>query len=198
MSDNTQTVVENSDGQATPAAEGQDAPDSLDAALAEFEASSEPEPEQTTSAPADVDPKALDDIRRDIATLKEDTARRRTDGDVAEAVKSLQRGLENLHLPDATVNRMLHGYASTDGRFLKAFQARQSNPTAWKRVLDNVSTEIRGEFESRPDANLTADREAVNAAVRNASTTSPESGANNKDLSAMTDAEFEAHKKALG
>lgn len=198
MSDNTQAVVDTPDGQAQLAPEGQDAPDSLDAALAEFEASNKIEPEKPASAPADVDPKALDDIRRDIATIKEDNARRQTDGDVADAVKSLQGGLEDLNLLDKAVNIRLHGYASTDERFLKAFQTRQDNPAAWKRVLDNVSKEIREEFELRPDANLTADREAVGAAVRNASTTSPESGVNNKELSAMTDAEFEAHKKALG
>lgn len=198
MSENPQAVVENPDGQASPAAEGQDAPDSLDAALAEFEASSETEPEQSTSAPAAVDPNALDDIRRDIATIKEDSARRQTSGDITEAVKSLQGDMEDLNLPDTTVNRLLHGYASTDARFLKAFQARHDNPTAWKRVLGNVSKEIRGEFESRPDANLTADREAVGAAVRNASTTSPESGVDSKKLGAMTDAEFDAYKKGLG
>lgn len=198
MSENTQPVVDNPDGQVSPAADGQDAPDTLDAALAEFEASSEPEPEQPTTVTTEADPNALETLRQDIKDLKTENMQTQTRGDIVEAVKTLQSDLDDLKLPDATVTRLLHGYASTDQRFLKAFQSRHNNPNGWNRVLGVVGKEIREEFGSRPDAELTADREAVGAAVRHASTSSPESAVDGKKLNAMTDAEFDEYKKGLG
>lgn len=197
----TQTVVKIPDGQAMPVADGQDASDTLDAALAEFEVSGETEPDQPTTATPEVDPNTLEALRQDVQTLKAENLENqqsRTRNAIGDAVKTLQGDLKDLEIPDATVTRMLHGYASTDERFLSAFQSRHTNPKGWNRVLENVGKEIRGDFGSRPDAGLTADREAVDAAVRTASTSSPDPGVDARQLRNMSDAEFTAHKKSLG
>lgn len=182
----TQTVAD-TDAPAKPATEDKGAQEpSIDELLKQFEQTETP-PEQTNDIKAD-DLKA-DDIKEVVSFVKEtreDRIRETTDKDVSAAVKAVKGDLD---IDEGLVKELLYGKASTDPRFLRAFQLRHENPEGWTGVQQAFGRELASRL-AKPDQGLTDDRAAVEAAVRSASTGSSEEPP--PDFGSMTDSEFNA------
>lgn len=178
----TQTVAD-TDAGAKPQAEDKGAQEpSIDELLKQFD-SPDPQPEQV----AKTEIKA-DDIRDVVSFVKEDREdrlREKTDKAISEAVTAVKGDLD---LDDGLVKDLLFGKASTDPRFLKAFQMRHENPSGWKSVQTAFSKDLATRLGPKIDQNLTDDHAAVAAAVRSQSTGSPDAAA--PDFSSMSDYEF--------
>ena len=168
---NTQAVAPEAEAVAAPPAEAtsaQDTTQSMDELLREFETTTaKPQPAPEAVKPAAVDPVA--DVRRELAELKVqkqlDAVLTRIRGDVPEDV------LSNEELLD-----LLDGKAKRDPRIRDAFQRyiEKSDTTSWSKLEKALKAEIGKKFQPRTDANATADRDAVAAAVRGTSTKAPD------------------------
>lgn len=182
----TQTVA-TTDAETKSQTEGKGAQEpSIDDLLKEFDTTDNPTEQQSADLKAD-------DIKEFVRTAKEDREERireKTDADVSEAVKTVKGDLE---IDDGLVKELLYGKASTDPRFLKAFQMRRENPDAWGRVQKAFNTELVSKLSPKTDQNLTDDRAAVEAAVRSHSTGSPDETP--PDFNSMSDAEFNAWQR---
>jgi len=186
----TQAVAPETEGQAAPAPEAtsaQEPTQNLDQLLSEFTtetAKSKPAP-QAPAAPAASESEALRKVAELEFKIEFPPILQRIRGDIPEDV------LGNEELTD-----LLDGRAKRDPALREAFANRASNPRGWARIEKALNAEYSQRFQSRVDANATADREAVSAAVRGTSTKVPEQRAPN--YGAMTDAEFAKEKAKYG
>lgn len=206
MIDTSQSVTTETNAGATLPAEGSGAPaESLNDLLQEFdqaaprvEPAAEPQnnedriPDDLTTESVYREVKAL---RREVTKVEREKLEAAISADVDKATKSVAKALEDMpvKLSDRIIRGMLNDLASSDGRFLRAFEARHSAPDKWERALNAVAREIRKDVTSQPDKTLSEDRAAVVAAVRGATTSAPKSEMPN--LHEMSDSDFEAFKK---
>lgn len=178
---NDPQTVATTDAGASPQTEDKGAPDpSIDELLKQFEATETPPEQQPDEIKAD----DLKEFVREAKADRTERLREKTDKAVSEAVKAVKGDLD---LDDGVVKDLLYGRASTDPRFLRAFQMRHENPTAWEGVQKAFGREL-AEKMVKPDQNLTDDHAAVEAAVRSASTGSSDEAP--PDFGSMSDAEF--------
>ena len=187
----TQTVAGEPNAETKSQTEGKGAQEpSIDELLEEFKVKTEtPTEQQSKDIKADDLREVVDYVRQD----RDEKIKERTDTDVMAAVKVVKGDLE---LDDGLVKQILYGRASTDPRFLKAFQMRHENPSAWESVQKAMHKELASTLTPKTDPNLTDDRAAVEAAVRSQSTGSTEEPL--PDLGSMSDAEFnEAQRKLI-
>ncbi|KKN23984.1 hypothetical protein LCGC14_0899460 [marine sediment metagenome] len=203
MTDATQAVTEEKakpEGQpkVAPEAEagGSDAQEkSLDELLAEgeetFKEKSKPEDE-----PEKEDEKKDDTgLERRIETLEKDRIKERVDKGVAEAVKTIRESNEALeNVSDLLVEGYLYKKAE-DPRFMLAFNNRGTDPNAWNGILKAAGKEFSALVAEIPNPELSASRQAAQAASRGVSTESPPE--EKVDSNKMTDAQFAAHLKGL-
>jgi len=155
----TQTVTETADvtDQVT---EDVGAQDELDTLLAQYdEAHEEPQKPTTTEQP-----QSHSDPRVEALLARQE----RTDIDNAVTKLKDESGTQ---LPDSMIEGYLRSKAIKDGRIDKAFNDRFNNPQGWEKVLKGLANDFKKEMESLPDSTLTANRDAVEAAVRSASST---------------------------
>ena len=76
-----------------------------------------------------------------------------------------------------------------------------NDPAGWNKILSATAREFSKEFTSPADKDLTEDREAIAAAVRNASSKTPEApdeDARRREIRGMSDPELLAEKRKLG
>lgn len=184
-----QTVADESNPGVTPQTEDKGAQEpSIDQLLEQF-AKTETSPEQT-SKETDI---GVDDLKEVVSYVREDRdrqTREQTQTDISSAVKAVKGDLE---IDDDLVEGLLYRKASTDPRFLRAFQLRHENPSTWADMQKAMNRDLAAKASAKPDQNLTDDRAAVEAAVRSASTGSTEEAP--PDFGSMSDAEFNAWKR---
>jgi hypothetical protein len=196
----TQPVVTATDTPAQPGAEVQhDArTDSLEAALSEFDAAIKP---STATTQPDPKPAAAsagdDDVKKRVETLERALSDRSYKEQIAPVLKKVRGDVPAEVFNDDELDVWINHRAKSDQRLMNAWLNRDKNPQAWDRVVDGLGREFGKKFSKPIDERATADREAVTAFVRGASTKAPEGKA--PDFSGMSNAEFrEAHKKEYG
>lgn len=183
-----QTVAEKVKGQteavaqadaATDGAQGDD----LDTILKQFETVEEnPKPEQTET----------DDI--DVKSFVRDQMTRQSRADLDSAVAKVKE-LSGLGVSDKIIKATLNGLAADDPRLTRAWQNRHNDPAAWTGVLKGVAKSLRSEFATTIDRDASEDRAAIEAAVRGASTKTPEPDAPNFASMNDTQARAEIEKR---
>ncbi len=189
MAENTQAVVDDTKGQATPGAAGTDArkPDDLEALLAEFTAGTAdkapaPKPETKTDTAATTAPdKRLEAIEARLA-------RQQVETDLKPVIAKLKGSMPEGFFDDTEIEDYLAARAQRDPRLASAWQNRHDNPAAWGKVVDALGQQMAKKFASLPDKGATEDRAAVTAAVRGASTKAPEGKV--PDYSRLSNAEY--------
>lgn len=153
------------------AAETQPEP-TLDDLLAEYESSEEApvEPvkaEQPVSEPVS----ASIDMENRLKRIEQEQDRERElriERELDNAVKTLKESSETLSgLSDDIVRGTLENYGRTDVRLRRAWIDRTNNPEGFGKVLKALAEDIDNRNAGRPNAELTAAREAARASVMN-------------------------------
>lgn len=199
--DNQQAVVETTDAQAKPAAEGanaQDKGDELDALLSQYDSESKATTTEPDSKPEQkpgteqIDPKAI--AARVRAELDAET---RYERDMGATIKTIRGELDPEVFDDALLKGWINSQAEDDPRLQTAWKDRHKNPQQFAKVQEQLAKKFAAKFSKLPDRAATEEREAVTAAVRGASHKAPEGKA--PDYSRMSNAEYrEAHFKEHG
>lgn len=114
--------------------------------------------------------------------------------DVESAVLAVR---EKVNAPEAVIEKTLIGLYHTDKRFHEAFDNRNDDKPGWQNALKRVARNMDYELSQLPDPRLTADTEAVVAAVmgargRDATQDKP------RDMKRMSDKEFQGVLKEHG
>lgn len=186
-----QAVVTETDIPATPKPEAQDARtgDDLDSLLAQYEAEAmTPEPAPATPGNAGTAPDPQ--IER-IAEVEQKLALLESREDINKLISDV-RGpdLDPEVFDDGLVESYLDYMAKRDPRLTQAWLNRRSNPTQFEKVKAELGRSFTEKFSKLPDKAATEDHEAVAAAVRGASSKTPEGKA--PDYSGKSDQEFAA------
>lgn len=183
------TEADRTDDPARAASEESGARDDLDALLAEYAAGGEGQqpPEDggaaVTEKAKDSDP--LASLRREIAELKKEFMAVREASAASEAreaidhaVKTIRDGLGDVNAPN---NRIIKAYlnarADEDPRIAKAFAQRHMNPSGWSKVLSAIAKELREELTKVPDPKMSGDVQAVRAAAKGTTASTPDEDA---------------------
>ncbi len=95
--------------------------------------------------------------------------------DMADTVKAVRGDLDPGVFDDVLVEAYLNAQAAQDPRLAKAWMDRAANPKQFEQVKTALSKNFAKKFSKMPDPAATEDRAAVSAAVRGASTRTPES-----------------------
>ncbi len=199
MTDVTQAVTEEKakpeeQPKAAPEAEagGSDAQDkTLDELLKEGE-----ETFKEKSKPED-EPEKKDDTRleRRVETLEKGRIKEQVDKGIAETVKAIRESDEALeNVPDGLVRGFIYEKAE-DARFMLAFNNRVVDPSAWNGILKAAGKEFSGLIGRLHNPELSASRQAAQAASRGVSTESPPE--EEVDVNKMSDAQLDAHRRGL-
>ena len=153
------------------------------------------------NAPRSVDDRidgVLDYIHEEKTAKLLDTVK----ADVADSIQHVVNIVGDAPGGASAVRGLLIDKHSNDVAFRHAFENRYVAPHVWKGALDIAGREIDAELRTpRVDANATADRAAVAAAVRGSSTApGTDSGdeIDEKAVAKMSDQEFEEWRKSLG
>ena len=132
-----------------------------------------------------------------VDEFREKTIREQTQQDIGKAVELVKEEI-GVDASDRLIEGLLHRQASTDQRFMKAFQNRDKDPSGWQKILKASAQEFKSDFD-RPDPDTTEDTGAVRAAVRSATNSPPiAETVDPSKLNGMSDAEFAAFKQQLG
>lgn len=129
------------------------------------------------------------------------------DRDRKEAAAAAERDLESavkyiieekgLNATERMVKSYLVNEFHTDQRFNRAFLNRHNNTLQWENAIKRATNGLMKELSSLPDPEVTADVNAIAAAVRasNSRTPTPETP---KNMNKMSDREFNAHLQEQG
>ena len=174
--------------------------DDLDSLLKEFETPATPTDGNGSDKPADgkgekLTPDRLAKVVDFVETQANRTAAAEVKADIDSAVATVKKNDGLKHLPDELVREMLEGSAAADSRLRNAWLQRHQNPGAWTKVLEGWATKKADAFKQLADPKLTADREAVTAAVRGQGATQTQQlDKSPQEVHAMSDQEFRAWK----
>lgn len=178
--DQTQETTEDTAAEAddaTKASDGADArdDDGLDAALAEYEAkgTSKAAEQSQTEQTTDTKPSSLEASVKELVEDKRARDRQSIAQDMAEAVKQVRGDVSATAYDDAMVEGWLNARAEQDPRVQQAWLDRHKNPVGFQRVLKGLSKDFAKGRATDVDAETTADRDAVTAAVRGATSSPP-------------------------
>lgn len=162
-----QTVVDDTKGAAKPApADANAQGDDLDALLSEFEtATTDPKVEQPANG-KEID---TDSIVRQVRSEIE--AENRFEKDMGNAIKIVKG---DLPVKERAVRGWLEAYALENEAFRNAWQNRHSNPARFNKVLEKLKPLYAEDVGANIDRSATDTQEAVAAAVRSASQSTPE------------------------
>ena len=181
-----QTVIDpNAQGQPA-AAEGDAQVDDLDSLLSEFDSQTSqptPEPQQSSSE--------VKELINYMQQEKKEKEAARLNEDLNATFTQVGEMLADKGLPDYLVRGAVYEKAESDPRFRDAFENRGNNPQAWNRVVKALGAQVKRDLEAQPDPQLTADSNALAAAVRGSSQTTP-AAPEVEDISSKTDAELNA------
>lgn len=194
MSDE-QTVATAADEQGNPVSEAPSAQDELDAALAEFDSAEATQTqEQTNPTPSQ------DDLGEVVSYIKAQQTKElqdSVDAAIGDAVKIVSESLET-SMDAETVEALLNLKAGKDERFQNAFKGRGNNPDAWNRALKAFAKGQNEKAKSQPDPTLSADQDAVAAAVHSAATRSPAPEVTDGDIMSMSKGDFAKLQRSMG
>lgn len=203
MSD-TQTVVDEPDGQVTPAPEevvdAQEEKVDLDALLASIKAEEESQKQeqptqddesQSAEAPKEDMNDVLSYVRGQMAK-EEEVQRAKISEEYKQTVKQLKG---DLPIAEPIVDAFLRYRADQDPRILKAYQFRSKDQKTWDKVITGLRGELRQSISNIPDQKSTSTREAVASAIQSAKSTVD--GVVEKPFSQMSDAEFFEYQNKL-
>ncbi len=198
---NTQAVVDKTNAPATPSAAESTARtdgDNLDALLAEFDqgtqqaASPSPQP-ATTAAPqngaSQISREEFDALRMEIAAGRHE----KEQSAIKETCANIRGDISPELYDDAMVEGWLTAQSRQNPKIVEAWQRRASNPNAWAGIEKELNTRLKAKLAKMPDANLTADRDAVTAAVKGASSSTKVSTEPAPKLGRMSNAEYRRH-----
>lgn len=198
---NTQPAVDAPDATVTPVVEGNDAQnnaDDLDSLLNEFDVAQKPaatketQPEQKPAADSD-----LQSRLNQMEGFVNQAEARQFRQDMDKTISSIRGDLDPEMFDDKLVQAWLDVQAQADQRLQEAWLNRHSKPKQFEKVVESLGRNFVKKYGQLPDKAATEDREAVTAAVRGASTKTPEGKA--PDFSGMSNAEYrETHKKQFG
>ncbi|MGI9506070.1 MAG: hypothetical protein ACR2RE_23770 [Geminicoccaceae bacterium] len=192
----TQAVAGQPNTNAEHSAEGDGAQEpTVDELLKQFETATEPEQPDPAKAATDL---TADDVKSVVSWANEERVRRsteRVEKDIAEAVETVKGELD---IDPGIVRDLMYGRASTDSRFMRAFQQRHTSPEAWMEVQKAFGRELAAKFKpgATTDPDLSDDRAALESAVRSAATR-PTGDDAPPDFASMSDAEFARHQKKV-
>jgi hypothetical protein len=120
--------------------------------------------------------------------IERDRQTERDRADEVMAINSIRGDIGKEVYSDDMVAGWINGIAKSDERVQSAWKNRHAEPEKYQRVVASLGRRFRSEqVGNLPDRDATADRAAVTAAVRGASTRQPE--AKPPDFSRMSDAE---------
>lgn len=206
MAESKQTVADGVDDKAKPSSEAESGErengDDLNALLKEFDDSNDDgskgssddkqpkaEKSEQKSESSDLHASVRELLERDQRREREEL-KRQFEADMKETVKAIRGEIPDSQASDRFVRVWLETAADEDPRLATAWANRKKDPKAFNRIVDRLSRDFAKEYANRPDRNVTEDREAVAAAVRGASTKTPEDKA--PSYNSMSDADFAA------
>lgn len=166
--DQQQTVVEGN-GVAKPTPETDNAQgDDLDTLLSEFEQATGQQVEQPST---NTESKTVDTetIVKQVRSQME--AEQRFEKDMGQAIKIVKG---DLPVKERAVRGWLEAYALENESFRNAWQNRHSNPARFNKVLEKLKPLYAEDVGANVDKSATETHEAVAAAVRSASNSTPE------------------------
>lgn len=195
----TQAAVDETPASAVPDATVTSArnDDDLDTLLAQYKPA-----ETRPSEPAKPEPKAgeADDVlaaKDEVLAARDEIRREAFTKDMRATIEKVRGDLPSDYFDDKLVQSWIDARASDDPRLAQAWMNRKADPASFNRVVAALGKEFAKKYGKLPDADATASRQAVTAAVRGSSTKAPESAP--PDFSGMGNAEYrEAHKKQYG
>lgn len=188
----SEQAVSNADVEAKPSTEeGAAQEDDLDALLNEFDSTTETsnEPDQNTEQQG-----LSDEDRQLLQSFRQEQESKAVD----DTIKSIKEHMpEDIGLSDKAFKRVVLGMASDDARIAEAYALRNTSPDAWAAVQKSIAKEIAKDYGNRPDSTATDTHNAIAAAVRSASTSSPSNETiTEKDMNNMSDADFKKMTQA--
>jgi len=196
MTNDNQAVVETTDAPGEPVAEGASAQDELDTLLGEF--TTEPEPTAAPVADSSADATKLDEVHAMLRDTQAREENRVTEQRITESVKSFKEA-SGVPLTDEMAETLLHGKAAQDPRFLQAFKDADKNPAAWNKVVTAFAKSHASQLAKMPDADATADQDALVAAVQSATTKAPMAEElTDKAIASMSTADFNDLQRKMG
>lgn len=175
-------------------------PDDIDSLLKEFDAAvqaQQPIQASQTTQQRDTKSDDLQELRQFQRAYVQDKAREELDKMVSKLQKDVP-GLNNID--QEIISHYLNGRASNDQRLVNAFRNRNSNPSAWNKVLNSLGNELAGKIgASKSDAEsakVNHNRAAVADALGSASLA--DSKPKEADISKMSNAEFRKWEREHG
>lgn len=187
----TQAVVDPTQAVAEPtAAEGNAQGNDLASFLTEYENGTKPQTQPVQQQPAQ-DPNR--EVLAEIQAFRQERAQEKHNKDYASAIKAVKGDFD---VPDYVVRGWIDDKAENNAAIRDIWINRDKNPAALNRLLTGMKKEFAGTQKKMPDPEATADRAAVAAAVRGASTRAPEQKPVN--LGSMNNAEFNAFLRENG
>lgn len=179
--------------------------DNLAALLAEADAATQPGPTPTTTptttdpamgqplaTPADI--AAADKRIRDFNAAQ---ARERTENDLKAMIGRWQGADPGLKTVDQDLLRdLIEAEAVKDPRLAVAFGQRSANPKRWEQIEVGLRQKVASRLSSLPNAQISADRAAVQASVAGNSANQPSATAKSaQEIGKMNRADFERYKQ---
>lgn len=195
MTEEQQTVTDDTNGQDQPAAEGageRDKAPSLDELLAQYE-----EAKDGKDKPDDPGKKADGDDRvarleSELEEIRKRDQEREYSGDVQKAVKTIRGDFDAGTFTDRRMEGWLTAEAQDDPRIARAWTDRSNNPTAWAQIEGQLAQRFADFVKSIPDKIATEDRAAIADAMRGASKKASDDGDfDRQEVLSMSDSEFE-------
>lgn len=185
MSDKQQTVADPTESQTTESGqEGVGAQEpSLDDRISEFNdgiSGQQQAPEQPQQADPRVDEVYAHMISQDVAAVIQEVR-----GDISQEIYD-----------DEMVEGWLDRRVSKNPDLRNAWVNRHANPGGFGKIVAGLRDELKGRVAKLPNQEVTADREALSAAVRGAST--PVAEEKQENFAAMSDAELDQWKMRHG
>jgi hypothetical protein len=113
---------------------------------------------------------------------------RRFNEDMNVVLQKVRGDLNTEFFDDDFVRAWIDGQAAKNPQLAQAWVNRAKDPKGFERVVGALQSGFVKKYGKLPDPNLTEDREAVSAAVRGASTKTPE--AKPPKTSGMSDPEY--------
>ena len=176
-------------------------PDDLDGLLSEYDEAfnhpgqeSAPEPEDS-SLDQDTSDSRIDALY-DWALIKEYEIKQAADREALEqSANTLLESLDNPNISLKMAKSVLLSEYITSDSFRDAYENRAENPQAWESALNRVERSWREDLKSDVDVTATADRQAVEAMIRGASSRATSS--EGPDFHNMSNADFEKYKMSL-
>lgn len=171
METETQTVATETDDEAKPSPEESGAQDEQDVDWEKLLSEYDPKPAPSTP---EANTNQNDDLRSEVEHLKaqlESVQDRGNKADIADLISTVKGEMD---LPAYAVRGFIDEQAESDPRIREAFNQRDTNPTAYNKVVKALGKKFASENKSRIDPAATEDSAAVDAALKGSQTTAPE------------------------